>query len=86
MEVILCWDARKQLFHTIVQPTVLYFFQKYFFLEEFKVNQKIQYDIMLLEAKLMPLEVQAISQFVAFAQHLKTYAIDKISKEVLHAI
>ncbi|KAL4199534.1 hypothetical protein AMTRI_Chr03g51630 [Amborella trichopoda] len=79
-DTTLCWDV--QFFRTIVQPTVLcgLEIQKHFLLEEFKVKQLTQYDIMLLEADLMPLEVEAICQFVAFAQHLANSAIDNLSK------
>ncbi|KAL4196348.1 hypothetical protein AMTRI_Chr04g182760 [Amborella trichopoda] len=59
--------------------------QKQFLLEGFKVKQQSQYNIMLVVAELLPLEVEAIFQFVAFAQQLTTFAIDKMSKEVLLA-
>ncbi|KAL4192841.1 hypothetical protein AMTRI_Chr06g174050 [Amborella trichopoda] len=68
----------------MVQPTVLYGcakkFKTNFFLQELQVKQVAQYDIMLLNAKLIPQEVEAIYQFVVFAQHFTTSVIDKISK------
>ncbi|KAL4201339.1 hypothetical protein AMTRI_Chr02g215560 [Amborella trichopoda] len=59
--------------------------KKQILLEKFKVKQYTQYDIMLVEAELMPQEVEAICPFVTFAQHLTTSMIDKISKEAIHA-
>ncbi|KAL4180941.1 hypothetical protein AMTRI_Chr12g268620 [Amborella trichopoda] len=68
-EAILRWDKKVEEI------------EKHFLLEEFKVKQQTQCDIMLPEAELMPLEVEAICcQFVVSAQDLTTSAIDKISK------
>jgi len=42
--------------------------QKQFLIGEFKVKQQVQYDILLLEADLLPLEVEALYQFISYTQ------------------
>lgn len=57
--------------------------QKQFLLNEFKVKQNTSYHILLLEANLLPIEAEALCQFISYTQKLQLSTDEKYSRAVL---